>query len=109
MIDAIVYFVLNLIYGYKLIINYSIKSRKFLACVFNILWNKIVGYEDVFANILFNQCLPILDYCIDTVLIWTLTHLMLLIKLGIFPLNSYSTMANLVIFVSYFMSIIQCQ
>ena len=34
---------------------------------------------------------------------------MLLIKPGKLPLNGYSTMANLILLVGYFMSIIQCQ
>ena len=67
MIDFIVYFGNKFKFGHKLIIDYSIRSRKFLACVCNVLRNKVVGYEDIFANILAKQCLPILEYSSDSV------------------------------------------
>ena len=67
MIDAIVYLGVKFKFGYKLIIYNSIRSRKFLACVCNVQRNKIVGYRDVFANILVKQCLSILEYGIDSV------------------------------------------
>ena len=47
MTDSIVYLGAKFKFGRKLIIDYSIRSRKFLACVCNILRNKVVGYEDV--------------------------------------------------------------
>ena len=62
MTDSIVYLGVKFKFGYKLMIDYSIRSRKFLVCVYNILRNKVVGYEDVFANILDKQYLPILEY-----------------------------------------------
>ena len=43
------------------------RSRKYLACVCNILWNKVIGYADVFANIFIKQCLLISEYGIDSV------------------------------------------
>ena len=51
---------------YKLIVHYSIRSRKILACLYNVR-NKVVSYEDGFANILVKQCLPYSEYGIDSV------------------------------------------
>ena len=67
MIDSIVYLGAKFQFGYKLTIDYSIRKKKFLACECNVLRNKVVGYEDDFANILVKQCLPILEYGIDSV------------------------------------------
>ena len=67
MTDFIVYCGVKFKFGHTLIKDYSIRSRKFWACVYNILRNKVVGYEDVFANILVKQYLPILEYGIDSV------------------------------------------
>ena len=68
MTDSIVYLGVKFKFGYKSVTDYSIRSRKFSFCFCNILRNKVKGYEDVFANILVKQCLPILEYVL-TVLI----------------------------------------
>ena len=51
---------------YKLIVHYSIRSRKILACLYYVR-NKVVSYEDGFANILVRQFLLNSEYGIDTI------------------------------------------
>ena len=55
---SIVYLNVKFKFGYKLSIDYSIR-RKFLAGVCNVLQNKVIGFGDVFANILVKQCSPV--------------------------------------------------
>ena len=68
-VDSFVYLGVNFKLDLKLCVDYTLRCRKFLAAVCDVLRSRVAGYEDIFTNILVKKCLPILDYGLDCVVL----------------------------------------
>jgi hypothetical protein len=53
--------------GHSLRVDCKPRVQKFIASVCSVLRNKVIGYENVFAQILIRKCLPVLSYGLECV------------------------------------------